>query len=290
MVQPAGSPERSENGSEPSSSRHTRSGRGLSSEQARERLARGGPNELPPPKPIPLWRRVVRQLRSALIYVLLFALAVDFGIWIYGGALGVPLESLAIAAILGLNATLGVWQEYRAEDALSKLRELEAPQAQALRDGRLCLCASRDLVPGDVVRIASGGRIPADGCVDGEGGLLVDESILTGESVPVEKKAGDAVFSGTLVVRGSAYCEISRTGTNSAMGRIAGMLGSVHSDPTPLERRLQAFGNRIAGWVMALALALVAGGGWLEGGACLDEAFVWAVALAGGARPDHPPS
>jgi Ca2+-transporting ATPase len=176
--------------------------RGLSSEQARERSRKAG--ERCRPQPLPLWRRV-RQLRSALIYVLLFALAVDLGIWLADGAQAVPVESLAIAAILLLNAALGVWQEYRAEDALSKLRELEAPQVQALRDGRLCLVASRDLVPGDIVRLSSGGRIPADGCVDGEGGLLVDESILTGESVPVEKNTGDELFAGTLAVRGSAY-------------------------------------------------------------------------------------
>ena len=268
----------------------TRAARGLSSEEARERLARSGPNALPPPQPLPLWRRVVRQLQSALIYVLLFALAVDFGIWLYDGAVGVPLEPLAIATILVLNATLGVWQEYRAEDALSKLRELEAPHVQVLRDGRLSLVASRDLVPGDVVRIAAGGRVPADGRVDGEGGLLVDEAILTGESVPVEKNTGDEVFAGTMVVRGSAYCEATRTGSHSAMGRIAGMLGSVHSDPTPLERRLQSFGNRVALGVMALALALVAGGVWAEGLASLDDAFVWAVALAVAAIPEGLPA
>ena len=102
------------------------------------------------------------------------ALGVDLGIWISDGAAGVPIESIAIAAILVLNAVLGVWQEYRAEDALAKLRALEAPQVQALRDGRLTPVASHDLVPGDVARVATGGRVPADGRVDGEGGLLVD--------------------------------------------------------------------------------------------------------------------
>jgi Ca2+-transporting ATPase len=264
--------------------------RGLSSEDARERLARCGPNALPPPRPLPLWRRVLRQLQSALIYVLLFALAVDFGVWVYAGAVGIPIEPLAIAAILVLNATLGVWQEYRAEDALEKLRELEAPQVQVLRDGRLCSVASRDLVPGDVVRIAAGGRVPADGSVDGEGGLLVDESILTGESVPVEKTSGDEVLAGTLVVRGSAYFCATRTGPHSAMGRIAGMLGSVHAAKTPLERRLQAFGNRVAAGVMALASLLVVGGVAVEGLASLDDAFVWAVALAVAAIPEGLPA
>jgi len=290
MTERPGAPPTFEQAERPSFRTDAPALRGLSSAEAHERLARSGPNALPPPRPLPLWRRVLRQLQSALIYVLLFALAVDAGIWLYDGAVGVPLEPLAIAAILVLNATLGVWQEYRAEDALSKLRELEAPQVQVLRDGRLSLVASRDLVPGDVLRMASGGRVPADGCVDGEGGLLVDESILTGESVPVEKNTGDEVFAGTMVVRGSAYCEATRTGSNSAMGRIAGMLDSVHSDPTPLERRLQAFGNRVAGGVMALALALVAGGVWAEGLASLDDAFVWAVALAVAAIPEGLPA
>jgi Ca2+-transporting ATPase len=225
-----------------------------------------------------------------LIYVLLFALAVDLGIWLADGAQGIPFESLAIAAILVLNAFLGVWQEYRAEDALSKLRELEAPQVQVLRDGRLAVLPSRDLVQGDVVRVASGGRVPADAEVDGEGGLLVDESLLTGESVAVEKASGDEIFAGTLVVRGAAYALVTRTGPASAMGRIAGMLGDVRADPTPLERRLDAFGNRIAAWVMGLALALLAGAAWTEGWHSLDEAFTWAVALAVAAIPEGLPA
>jgi Ca2+-transporting ATPase len=264
--------------------------RGLSHAEARRRLAESGPNTLPQAPPLPLWRRVLRQLSSALIYVLLFALAVDLGIWIHAGASGLPIEPIAIAAILILNTVLGVWQEYRAEDALEKLRELEAPQVQTLRDGRLTPVASHELVTGDVVRIAAGGRVPADGCVDGEGGLLVDESLLTGESVPVEKEHGAEVFAGTLVVRGAAYAEITRTGAASAMGRIATMLGRVRSDPTPLERRLAVFGNRIALWVSALAVLLVAGGVWVEGWQGLEHAFIWAVALAVAAIPEGLPA
>ncbi len=222
--------------------------------------------------------------------MLLFALAVDLGIWVHAGAAGIPVEPIAIAAILILNTVLGVWQEYRAEDALAKLRELEAPQVQTLRDGRLTPVASRSLVVGDVVRIAAGARVPADARVDGEGGLLVDESILTGESVPVEKEPGGEVFAGTLVVRGAAYAEITRTGAKSAMGRIASMLGGVRSDPTPLERRLGIFGNRIAAWISALSVLLLVGGVWVEGWEGLDHAFVWAVALAVAAIPEGLPA
>jgi Ca2+-transporting ATPase len=141
-----------------------------------------------------------------------------------------------------------------------------------------------------VVRIAAGARVPADARVDSGGGLLVDESILTGESVPVEKDPEAEVFAGTLVVRGAAYVEVARTGSASAMGRIAQLLGRLRPDPTPLERRLEAFGNRIAVWVVVLALALVAGGVWVDGWSSLDDAFLWAVALAVAAIPEGLPA
>jgi Ca2+-transporting ATPase len=264
--------------------------RGLGSDEARRRLAEYGPNTLPETPPVPIWRRLLRQVQSALIYVLLFALAVDLGVWLLEGATAVPFESIAIAAILLLNVVLGTWQEYRAEDALARLREMEEPQVWVLRDGRLAQVASRQLVPGDAVRIEAGGRVPADGHVDGEQGLLLDESLLTGESIPVEKDSGSEVFAGTLVARGTAYVEISRTGSASTMGRIAGMLGEVRSDVTPLERRLDVFGDQIARWVMAVSLALIAGFVAVEGWGRLDDAFIWAVALAVAAVPEGLPA
>jgi Ca2+-transporting ATPase len=225
-----------------------------------------------------------------LIYVLILALVVDVGAWLLEGSEGVPFEAIAIAAILLLNAVLGVWQEYRAENTLASLRELEAPQAWVFRDGRLERRRSRDLVPGDVVRIAAGARLPADARVDGEQGLLVDESVLTGESVPVEKAPDSQVFAGTLVVRGGAYVEVTHTGPASGMGRIAGMLGEVRSDRTPLEQRLDVFGAQIARWVLALSVVLVVGNVAVEGWARLDDAFLWAVALAVAAIPEGLPA
>ncbi len=264
--------------------------RGLTSDEARRRLTEVGPNALPETPPPSLLRRFLSQFASALVYVLLFALAVDLGMWAYDGGDGLPLESLAIAAILLLNAGLGVWQEFRAEGALESLRELEAPRVRALRDGRLVELPSRELVPGDVVRLAAGGRVPADGTLDGASGLRVDEALLTGESVPVDKAPGAEAFAGTLAVRGSAWLRVERTGPASAMGRIAGLLGQVRSDPTPLERRLDRFGNQIAVGVGALSLALVAGGVWAQGWGRLDEAFLWAVALAVAAIPEGLPA
>ena len=151
--------------------------------------------------PVRWWARVLAQLRSSIIYILLFALAFDVIVWISEGAHEWPFESIAIATILVFNTAMGVWQEYRAEDALARLRELAAPRVWVLRDGHLEQLDATMLVPGDLVRVEAGDRIPADGLLNGEQALQIDESILTGESVPVERAAGDDVFSGTLAVR-----------------------------------------------------------------------------------------
>ncbi|MCX7961205.1 MAG: HAD-IC family P-type ATPase, partial [Burkholderiales bacterium] len=163
---------------------------GLTTAEARARLARFGRNALPERPPTPIWRRALAQFRSPLIYILLFALLVDLAIWFAEGAADVPVESLAIALILVLNAALGVYQESKAEAALARLKAMATAQVWVLRDGRLARLASDELVPGDLVRIEAGDRVPADGALREGEGVMVDESVLTGESVPVEKELG----------------------------------------------------------------------------------------------------
>ncbi|MDM7324691.1 MAG: HAD-IC family P-type ATPase, partial [Thermus sp.] len=262
--------------------------RGLTSLEAGRRLAEYGPNALPEKPPEPLWRKFLRQFQSPLIYILLFALLVDLGLWLYEGGHGLPLESLAILAILLLNAGLGIAQEKRSEEALRRLKALAEPMVWVLRDGRFQRLPSRELVPGDLVRLEAGDRIPADGVLLEAGGVLVDESVLTGESVPVEKGEGGEVYSGTLLVRGRALLEVVRTGLESAMGRIAGLLSEMEEEKTPLERRLQAFGHRVARWVMLLAAALVVLGLLIEGPSA--KVFLFAVALAVAAVPEGLPA
>ena len=268
----------------------TRGLRGLSSLEASAQLERYGPNALPETPPVRWWVRVGGQLRSSIIYILLFALAFDLAVWISEGAHEWPFESIAIATILVFNTAMGVWQEYRAEDALARLRELAAPKVWVMRDEHLQQLDATLLVPGDLVRVEAGDRIPADGILNGEQALQIDESILTGESVPVERAAGDDVFSGTLAVRGLAWIEITRTGTESAMGRIATMLGGVEAERTPLERRLDHFGHRIARWIAALAVVLAVAGVGVEGIDRLDEALLFAVAVAVAAVPEGLPA
>jgi hypothetical protein len=188
---------------------------GLSNEAAEARLRLHGPNALPERPPTPLWRRFGRQFQSPLIYILLFALVADAAIWVSEGATGLPVESIAIAVILLLNAGLGVYQESKSEAALARLKEMAAPMVWVMREGRLVHLPSADLVPGDVARIEAGDRVPADGGLTEAEGVMVDESVLTGESAPVDKALNDEVFSGTLFVRGKGYVEISRTGEKS---------------------------------------------------------------------------
>ena len=148
----------------------------------------------------------------------------------------------------------------------------------------------RSVVPGDRLRVEAGDRIPADGVLAGEQAVQLDESILTGESVPVERGAGEDVFSGTLAVRGLGWIDVTRTGPDSAMGRIATMLGSVEADRTPLERRMEQFGHRIARWIALLAVVLTVAGVGVEGIDRFDEALLFAVAVAVAAVPEGLPA
>jgi Ca2+-transporting ATPase len=264
--------------------------RGLSSAEARARLHEVGPNALPQRPLEPLWRGLLRQFRSPLIYVLLLALVVDLAVWIAAAGPVWPFESVAIAAILFLNAGLGLWQERKAERTLRALAEYAAPRVWTLRDGELAHVPGAELVPDDSVRLEAGDRVPADAIAPAAGNLMVDESVLTGESMPVEKSAGSELYAGTLVVRGKAYVTVTRTGAASALGKLATMLGQIDAARTPLERRLDAFGRRIAWWVLAIAVAIAAAATWAEGLGHFWQIVLFAVALAVAAVPEGLPA
>jgi len=262
---------------------------GLSSSEARRRLEEFGPNTLPEPERTPAWKRFAAQFRSPLIYVLLGALLVDLIVWRIDGGHGFPIESLAIGLILLLNAGLGVWQESKAEAALSHLEHLAMPMAWVQRDGTWQHLPAAQMVPGDIARIESGDRVPADGRLR-TGELALDESMLTGESLPVERTGGDTIASGTIAVRGKAIIEITATGSESALGRLASMIGAVEAEQTPLERRIRHFGNQVAIWITVLAAALIVGGALVEGIEAIGHVFLFAVALAVAAVPEGLPA
>lgn len=263
---------------------------GLSAAEAAVRLEKYGPNSVPEKPPKSLFRRFIEQFQSPLIYILLIALLVDLLIWFFEGASGVPVESAAIALILLLNSGLGMYQEGKSEAALARLKAMAAPLAWVLRDGHFEHIPTSGIVPGDIVRMEAGDRVPADAEIRSPEGALVDESILTGESVPVEKLSADELFSGTLLMRGKVLAEVTKTGPKSTMGRLAVMIGEIETGKTPLEMRLSVFANQIAKVILALAILILVGGLLIEGTDRLGHVLIFAVALAVAAIPEGLPA
>ena len=263
---------------------------GLTGEEARKRLLHYGPNSLPYLPARTLGQKLLAQFHNPLIYILLCALAIDTAAWLYEGGSAIPVETIAILLILMANATLGLWQDSKSETALQRLKQLSAPQSWVYRDGKLQRIESSLLVPGDQVRVEAGERIPADGITLQEQGFLVDESVMTGESLPVDVAAGTLVLSGTLAVRGMAILEVTKTGKASNMGKLAELLQEVVPEKTPLEKRLEAISRKIAIAVVAIALLLLACGITLAGLDHFSHLFLFAVALAVAAVPESLPA
>ena len=264
--------------------------RGLTQNEAQRRLHALGPNALPEAPAPGLGTRLLAQFKSPLIYVLLFALALDLLLWIYDGTSQIPLEAIAIGLILILNAGLGAYQESKADKALARLKALAMPSVWVMRDGSLMQIPAHQLVPGDVVRIEAGDRVPADAhLVDGSG-ISADKSVLTGESLPIDKELRDPVLSGTLIVRGKGFAEVTQTGLRSTMGRLAALIGGIETGQTPLERRLGQFGNQVALAILAVGLILTIGGGVIEGIGRLGQVVLFSVALAVAAVPEGLPA
>ncbi|WP_439112750.1 cation-translocating P-type ATPase [Hydrogenophaga sp.] len=267
---------------------------GLSSTQVQERLQRFGPNQLEAEASVPLWRRVAAQFHNLLIYVLLAASFTT-------AAIGHWLDAFVILAVVLLNVTIGVLQEGKAEKALQAIRHLLAPHAMVLRDGRLIEVDAADLVPGDVVQLASGDRVAADVRLLRSHNLRVDEAALTGESVPVDKAldpvAGAAAlgdrlcmaYAGTMVTQGQASAVVVDTGARTEMGRIGRLLASVEQTTTPLVRNMAQLSRWITVAILLAAGALFAFGTFVRGMPASDM-FMTAVGLAVAAIPEGLPA
>ncbi len=238
---------------------------GLSEDEARRRLAEAGPNRLPPPKKRGPILRFLIQFNDVLIYVLIAAagLTALLGHWI---------DTQVILAVVLVNAIIGFLQEGKAEKALEAIRDMLAPQANVIRDGRRISVPSDEIVPGDIVLLEAGDRVPADLRLVDVKGLKVDESVLTGESVPVEKAektvAQDAplgdrtpmAFSGTLVTYGQGKGAVVETGARTEIGRISGMLSEVTTLQTPLLRQMAVFAKRLTVAILSVAVLVLAFG------------------------------
>ncbi|HEU4526445.1 MAG TPA: cation-translocating P-type ATPase [Actinomycetota bacterium] len=245
-------------------------GTGLTSAEAAERLERFGPNALEPEAEVPAWRKLLAQFADPLVYLLLAAVAISLVTWVIEGAHGVPFEAVVIAAILIANAVLGYVQEARAEEAVAALQRMAAPMSTVLRDGDQRRVPTGDVVPGDVLVLAEGDAVGADGRLTEAASLTVAEASLTGESEPILKDVatltgsvalGDRtnmVFSGTAVTRGRGRAVVSATGMSTEMGRIARLLGETEEERTPLQREIDHVGRTLGIIVLVIAAIVVA--------------------------------
>ena len=268
--------------------------KGLTSEAATARLKRHGPNRLPPPKPRSTWVRLLGQFHNVLIYVLLGAVGIT-------SALGHWIDAGVIFGVVVINALIGFIQEGKAERAMEAVRHMLSPQALVSRDGHRITSAAEQLVPGDIVHIQSGDRVPADIRLLWARNLHVDEAILTGESLPVRKSTesvdaaaplGDRfsmAYSGTLVTFGQGSGVLCGSGRNTEIGRISDLLAQVDALTTPLLRHLSSFGRWLTGAILLVA-SLVFAFGTLVRDYSAGEMFLAAVGLAVAAIPEGLPA
>lgn len=267
---------------------------GLSAEEAAERLARFGPNRLAPPKRRGPLVRFLLQFHNVLIYVLLAAVAVTV-------ALGHWVDSAVILGVVLVNTLVGFFQEGKAEKALEAIRGMLSPKATVRRCGRRREIPAEELVPGDVVLLASGDKVPADLRLIEAKSLRIEEAALTGESEPVEKTLapvdpeapiGDRAcmaYSGTLVTYGQGAGVVVATGAATELGRIGAMLEQVEQVETPLLRKMAAFARQLTVAILAAA-ALVFAFGILARDYSAADMFTAAVALAVAAIPEGLPA
>lgn len=267
---------------------------GLSPERAERRLARYGPNTLAEARPPSLLRLFARQFQDLMVLTLIGASGVALG-------LGAVKDALSILAILLVNAAFGVAQEYHTSRSVAALRRLAAPTATVIRGGTLEVIPASRVVPGDVIHLEAGNRVPADARLVEVQGLEVEESSLTGESLPVRKQVdplegrdltpGDRtnmVFMGTSVTRGRGRAVVVGTGMSTEMGRILALLEEAEDAPTPLQRRLDDLGRVLLGASVAVA-GSVLGIGLLRGQPLLPM-FMTGVSLAVAAIPEGLPA
>ncbi|WP_292646900.1 HAD-IC family P-type ATPase [Nocardioides sp.] len=267
--------------------------RGLTGQEAEERLARFGPNDLPSAKGAGLVRRILRQFHHPLIYVLLAAAAITAGLREY-------VDSAVILGVVLVNALVGFIQESKAEGALDALRTMVQTNARVIRDGHEQTVVSAELVPGDLVILEAGDKVPADVRLIRLAELRIDESALTGESVPVTKDAvalpgaipvadrHNMAYSGTLVTTGNGAGIVVATGAGTELGEIHRLVGAAETLATPLTKKLAAFSKTLTIVILGLAAATFAVG--VLRGQDATETFTAAIALAVGAIPEGLPA
>ncbi len=283
----------------------TDSADGLSRDEAAARLERDGPNILPQPAGDTPLKLFLRQFSSVLVIILLGAAALSFAVWLLESEQALPYDTIVILAIVLANAVLGFYQEYKAEQSLERLTALSGPEAMVVRDGVRERIPAAELVKGDLVVISTGDKISADARLVEATSIEADESALTGESEPVAKSTeavaekaalGDRagmVFSGTMITYGHGLAVVSATGSETEVGKIAGLLGAAPRKDTPLQQNLDKLGKWLGIIVLVIAAVVAVTGFALSGEFNLDSALemlLFGVALAVAAIPEGLPA
>ncbi|ATQ79015.1 haloacid dehalogenase [Massilia violaceinigra] len=280
---------------------HTDPRRGLDEDQAQQRLASGGRNELAAPPVLPAWRKLLAQFTNVLVLLLLGAGAVSTVLWLLERESALPYEALAILAIVLLNAVMGYVQESRAESAMAALNKMSANEAVVIRGGEQRKVPAAELVCGDLIVVEEGSTVPADARLIQTSALRTAEAPLTGESLPaikgIEPLAGEAgpgdracmVFSGTAVSCGRGKAIVTATGMQTEIGRVAGMLNDAGDDVTPLQKELDRVGKTLGLVVVGIAVVMI---GTIilvqdvRGWKALLDVLILGVALAVAAVPE----
>jgi Ca2+-transporting ATPase len=280
---------------------------GLARAEATARRERYGPNQLRSAPETPWWRRLLEQFENFLVIILLIAVIISMGEWLLQDPreTALPYEAIVILAIVVLNAALGYIQEARAEKSVRALMALAAPEATVIRDGERQRMATSEIVPGDIVLLEAGDKIPADARLVEVANLQTDEAPLTGESLPVAKDdrpiEGDValgdrrnmVFSGTVATYGRGRALVVATGMATEVGRIAGLLEAAEKEPTPLQQELDRTGKRLSVIMLGICGVVFAAGLLSTTTFSLNvvlSLFLFAVALAVAAIPEALPA
>ncbi|WP_224785725.1 cation-translocating P-type ATPase [Microbacterium caowuchunii] len=280
---------------------------GLSEEQVILRREAAGTNELRRARKQSIWRRVGLLLTEPLTLLLLAAVAVSAVAWALEGAHGAPIDAIVILAIIILNAVLSLVQESRAEKAVEALSAMTRSRSTVLRGGAQVGLPSADLVPGDILLLAEGDQVGADGRLIRANGLQLAEASLTGESVAVDKQTGtlpgdaplplgersNMVFKGTAVTRGTGRAIVTATGMSTEMGAIATMLEHAGTDTTPLQQEVNRLGRTLGRIVVAIAVVVVLTISLLQGISTPSEfvaVLLLGVSLAVAAVPEGLPA
>ncbi|MBL8020748.1 MAG: cation-translocating P-type ATPase [Leptospirales bacterium] len=255
---------------------------GLSNATAREKLASFGPNTIVHQKKVSALSMLLAQFKGGMFWLLVGAIVIS-------AALGEYIDAIAISIILILNGVIGFFQEYRAERALEALKAMTAPRARVMREGRTITVPAADVVPGDLLVLEAGDIVAADATISSASSLAINEAVLTGESIPVEKTAGDhaeasQLFLGTTVVRGTGVAEVIATGMGTEFGKIAHLLSGTEDEQTPLQKRISDVSQHLLFLCVGIVL-IVALLGFLRGTPPLDI-FLGAVSLAVAAVPE----